>query len=390
MQNIEFKKIKSQIDELDLRIMDLNKRLEEKIKESQANLQKFEGFVQEKDIHFNTEMPDTKDEMISSAEKFLNSSDAIQDIIFQHDCEAEIKTSMKNLNISEIREEEIKEQEPTEENEILEEMEMTPEEIRDFVDNEKGENEFIQTQESMIKEEKIDTLNVSNSSSNIITSQKQFKQEIMEVPSGTILKVDETILKKCIEKSVKPDVKIKNKFKKIKSYLDEAMIYAKCIMGASAIISCIATPIVGEFTDDVYANHLKREAREEYVTEIYEPYTTSSLVKDEESGYYIPTYRHNWEKIVNNVHQQYENPLIGFYLIYTKLDEDCKKNDMDSVFREFNLQYATHYQNVNDLLKENNFKNFKEYAKYVDFEIYKLGAKEIEIKNEVENYTIGR
>lgn len=344
--------MKKQMQELNRKIVDLSKNF---------------------NTNYQTYAFDEKEQSISSISKSLTSSEILQDMVNLDNLERDLKSSMENLNISAINQEDLLEHDEISElqEQNAEKMEMTPEEISDFVDNENLEE----------KEEK---------STEVITSKEQFIKEIGQVRSGTILRVDEKVVKQCIEKSISPKEKIKAKFKKIKTHLDEAKIYAKCILGASAIVSSIATPIVGENLDDIYASHLKVQEQKEYVSTIYEPNTISNLVKNEKNGQYSPVHRHNWEKIINSVHQQYENPLVSFYLIYTKLDEDCKKNDMDIIMKEFNLQYSTNYKGVGDLLEKNNFKDFREFAKYVDFEIYKMSAKEIKIEYEDADHKVGR
>lgn len=285
-----------------------------------------------------------------------------KDAIQTSNVEKDIQTFMKKLDVSAINEETIAEIDA--EYQAQMEQEMSDEEISRFVDEKQNDLEKMNVQEE----------------SDIQT--QAFLSLIRDCESGAMLEIDKEVIEKCIQKSVKAGVQVKNKSKNKK--LDSEKIKRNLLkfVGTCVVLTGIEIG-VGTQADDIYANHLKSEALEEYVENVYEPNTHQDWIRND--GYNRLIDVHDWKNILDKTHQIYENPVVGFYMIYTKLDEECRKNNMNSIMAEFNLYYGTDYISIEDILNKNNFKDFGELSKYVSFEIYKMHAEEEMKENEIQD-----
>ncbi len=214
------------------------------------------------------------------------------------------------------------------------------------------------------------------------------KKIISELPSGAGLYIPEEVMKKSMKKSVKPEVKVKNKQKMKK--MDQEKMNRKVLkfVGTVVLTAGITTSVVRNFADDVYANHLKKEALEEYTETIYEPNTKEEWARNDGVNRLMDS--HDFENMIEETRQRYEDPVVGFYMLYTKLDQECKNNYMNSIMASFNLHYGTDYKDLEDILVKNNFKDYYELSKYVSFEIYKLHAEEEKVYDGSQSSTLGR
>lgn len=284
------------------------------------------------------------------------------DAIQTSDVEKNIQTSMKDIDVSTVNEETIAEINAEYQEQLKQEM--SAEEISRFADEEQNNLEEMNVQEEAD------------------TQTQAFLSLIRDCESGTMLEIDKEVIGKCIQKSVKPGVKVKNKQKTRKMNENNVKKNILKFVGTCVVLSGVLT-IGATYTDDIYANHLRGEALETYTETVYEPNTSKEWIYSDKGNRQI--YVHDWKNLIEQTHKTYENPVVGFYMLYTKLDKESKNNYMDTIMAEFNLYYGTDYKDVEDILTQNNFKDFGELSKYVSFEIYRMHAEEEMKENEIQD-----
>lgn len=361
--NSNLEEVKKRIGSIDLNIKKINETFDTNIKEATMRIE----------------------EMNNRAFKDMK--------IFQQECEKESKIISKTNNVVE---------ESLEQDFVFFDREKHIEEIAKVVSGSIPDLEdklFASAQMSLANYE-MEKLTVSSNESDVALPEKNsdVKQEPLRKLNDIISvneleaveeknKENSILAEKSIKSSVKGKNKIKYKIKKRKIDWDEVKLTAKVILIGSAIgITTLTTAALS--VDTIKAAHFRNEAQEKYVDTILTPNTQNDLSFENEKA--KPIHSHDWEKIIAEIHQEYENPIVGFYILYNNLDEDCKNGYFNTIIREFNLQYGTNYINLEDFLTKNNFKDFKEMRKYVDFEIYRLNAeKELEISGN-RNSTLGR
>lgn len=303
-------------------------------------------------------------EVIKNSYKVVGNA---MDSIDNWQTEQNLQSSMEGVDVSVINQETVKAIESEYQNQM--EQEMSAEEISGVIDEEQNYSEKMNAQEEP-------------------NMQKQaFLSLVKECKSGTMLEIDKQVIEKCIEKSVKPGVKVKNKQKAKK--MDENKFKKNVLkfVGTCAVLTSVL--MVGStYADDIYAYHLRSEALETYTETIYEPNTNKEWVHSDKGNRQI--YVHDWKKLMEQTHETYENPIVGFYMLYTKLDKESKNNYMNTIMAEFNLYYGTDYKDVEDVLTKNNFKDFKALSKYVSFEIYRMEAEEVSVYDESQDSTVRR
>lgn len=303
-------------------------------------------------------------EVIKNSYKVVGNA---MDSIDNWQTEQNLQSSMEGVDVSVINQETVEAIESEYQNQM--EPEMSAEEISGVNDEEQNYSEKMNTQEEP-------------------NMQKQaFLSLVKECKSGTMLEIDKQVIEKCIEKSVKPGVKVKNKPKTRKIDWERAKRNIVKFVGACVVVTSVGI-IVGMHADDIYANHLRSEALDTYTETIYEPNTSKEWIYSDSGNRQI--YVHDWRTLIEQTQNVYENPIVGFYMLYTKLDEESKKNYMNTIMAEFNLYYGTDYKDVEDILKKNNFKDFKALSKYVSFEIYRMGAEEVSVYDESQDSAVRR
>lgn len=178
--------------------------------------------------------------------------------------------------------------------------------------------------------------------------------------------LNENIIQLCKAKSVKPKTKIKKKAKK--KYLNVAGF----ILASGLVIGAPATPIAAHAINMAYPNQMIEEAKENYAETVMNPNTeTFYNAEKEDTDHY-----HDLINIMVETKTEYENPIVGFYLVYNNLDKYCKNYKLEEIFYNFNLVYKTDYTSLEDFLQKNNFKNQKEFAEYVGYELSRLTEEE--------------
>lgn len=249
--------------------------------------------------------------------------------------------------------------------------------------NQKMESVFINSEESTRLEEKIvlsgqDEIDMRNLEKSIESSMKNWDiqklnqeelsslepKETKEIVSNVML--DEKIIQLCKEKSVKPKTKIKKKAKK------KNLNVAEFILATGVSISVIATPVVAHAINTAYPNQMIEEATENYKENIFNPNTEKFYNQEKEDI----DHTHDLIDIMVETKEEYENPIVGFYLVYNNLDKYCKKYKLEDIFYNFNLVYKTDYTSLEDFLQKNNFKNSKEFEEYVGYELSRLTEEE--------------
>lgn len=188
-------------------------------------------------------------------------------------------------------------------------------------------------------------------------------EETQKIVTNAML--DEKIIQLCKEKSVKPGAKIKKKSKK--KYLNVVGYIA-----AGLAIGAIATPVVAHAINTSYPNQMIKEATQDYTENIYNPNTEKFYNQDKND---VDHY-HDLIDIMVETKEEYENPIVGFYLIYNNLDKYCKNHKLEEILYNFNLMYKTDYTSIEDFLQKNNFKNMKEFKEYVGLQLSKLSEAE--------------
>lgn len=216
------------------------------------------------------------------------------------------------------------------------------------------QSEFIQSMEEKI-----------NENYEVVRTVEELEQNVLNAENGAVFTVDPKVLEESIKRSVNPKAKVKYKPKSQKILKVGAYVAAAVI--ALATIKAGAN----ELSTRIHQSEVRTEALNEYAETIYKP-NTNEWVEKKADGFAVPEHSHSWETIIQEVHQKYEDPLIGFYMIYTRLDTDCRQSSLNNVFGKFNLYYGTNYTSLEDLLSKNNFQEYKELAKYVSYELSKL------------------
>lgn len=249
--------------------------------------------------------------------------------------------------------------------------------------NQKMEGVFVNSEESTRLEEKIvlsgqDGIDMRNLEKSIESSMKNWDiqklnqeelsslepKETKEIVSNVML--DEKIIQLCKEKSVKPKTKIKKKAKK------KNLNVAEFILVTGVSIGAIATPVVAHAINTAYPNQMIEEATENYKENIFNPNTEKFYNQEKEDI----DHTHDLIDIMVETKEEYENPIVGFYLVYNNLDKYCKKYKLEDIFYNFNLVYKTDYTSLEDFLQKNNFKNSKEFEEYVGYELSCLTEEE--------------
>ena len=73
-----------------------------------------------------------------------------------------------------------------------------------------------------------------------------------------------------------------------------------------------------------------------------------------------------WSSLINKICQGQSDFLIAFYIIYSSLHADSKRNKLPFLLPILNRYYQTDYKNLEDILEKNNLKTSLDLKKYVD------------------------
>lgn len=238
---------------------------------------------------------------------------------------------------------------------LLEIYENSKQEIKNLQQMEKNSVRRIKEKNEMLNEfDEQDKIMLKT----IQQTEKQIKEQEMQEK-----------LKKSMEKSV-INSKTQNKRKKKNSNLEKGVFLGAATVALSIGIFWGTNRTI----DKVAESYRLRVESDAYFDEIYSPNTIQEI----ELGYnskthsYYPIHQHNWEEIIKEVYKKFDDPITAFYMIYTKLDEDCRNNKFNQVLRTFNHYYQTNYKSIEDVLVQNNFATFKDLRNYVKNELYNL------------------
>lgn len=185
-----------------------------------------------------------------------------------------------------------------------------------------------------------------------------------EIESG--LDINE-LIEKSMSASVKPGIKVKNKQKKLKVPKKVAK-YALTV----ALISSTLTVGTKEVINHHYQNQQIKEEVKEYKEIYHDNFIQAGVKYDEENYVYNPIHDHDFDNLIKDTYERYADPLVGFYMLYTNLDDSCKKNNIYYVLQIFNKYYQTDYKSIDDLLTRNNLKNLKELREVVGYSLSAL------------------
>ena len=171
------------------------------------------------------------------------------------------------------------------------------------------------------------------------------------------------IAEKAKKESIKPGVKIPNTRRK----KEVSKMQIAIGMGIAGICFSFLTPVAAK---EYEQNHVLSTALEAYQKDIIEPNTSFSIAHNN-SGHYTPVHKHHETTILERLKEEYENPIIIFYLFYQKLmqDEQCRIHYKQVWMQVYNNVNNTDYTNLEDFLKKNNFNNYEELKEYVALEL---------------------
>ncbi len=197
--------------------------------------------------------------------------------------------------------------------------------------------------------------------------------EIVDLDKEEIKKplLNQNLLRKSIEKSVKPNVFVSNKRKTVRGNLKKYVFLA-------AATSILMTSVSIHTLNNHYQNKQYKENLKEYREEIYNPNTTydgvqySASLKEK-----VPIHNHDWQSMIEEIHEKYENPITAFYMYYYTLDDYCKKNNLNTVLNEINLYYGTDFHSIEDVYAYANVANYKELENYVKNDLSRLNEGEL-------------
>lgn len=175
---------------------------------------------------------------------------------------------------------------------------------------------------------------------------------------GELIRDEATIivdaLKESLGNSVKPNIKVPNKRKKVNC--------SKKLIAAGActlfIAAGITTPKIVEISKiNSMVNEKVMDFNEEYVV----PSTHYNTVLDEVDNGIKVIHWHDYMDIFMNAKNSHEDPVVSFYLAYSSLGDYCMNQGIDI----YNHLYGTDYTDVNDFLQKNNFSSTIDLKKYV-------------------------
>lgn len=189
-----------------------------------------------------------------------------------------------------------------------------------------------------------------------------------EETKETILDTD--LLKRSIEKSVRPNVFVSDKRKKVKINFKKAAFI-------TAATTILMTSVSAYTINHYYPNQQYKENLKEYKEEIYMPNMTYVGVKENASAKKVPVHDHDWESMIQEIKEKYENPITAFYMFYYTLDEYCQKNNLNLVLNEINLYYGTDYHSIEDIYASIGVDSFKGLKEYVKMDLSRLKEGEL-------------
>lgn len=162
------------------------------------------------------------------------------------------------------------------------------------------------------------------------------------------------ILEESLRDSVKPNVKVPNKRKKVNCSKKLIAVGACTLFIAAGIV----TPKIIEISKINSINYEKvKDFNEEHVV----PNTHYNTVLDKENHEMKVVHWHDYMDIFMNAKNSYEDPVVSFYLAYSSLGDYCMNQGIDI----YNRLYGTDYTDVNDFLQKNNFSSTIELKRYV-------------------------
>lgn len=190
---------------------------------------------------------------------------------------------------------------------------------------------------------------------------------------------------------------VKNKRNKKK--IDLKMVPYVAAVGAACLAFgiTIAAPLVAKAINNATPDCIQQEIQN-YHTNIFEPYTTKTVVvnkriisdneenenlEEEQKKQIVEISReiqdvhyHDMIGMLSRTKESYEDPIVGFYLLYQNLDQYCKNNKLTETIGNFNTIYGTKYKDIEDFLLKNGFTSMKELEKYAKDEIKKKDEEE--------------
>lgn len=158
--------------------------------------------------------------------------------------------------------------------------------------------------------------------------------------------------------------------KKVKTLLKQDLATRICVF---MVIGGLVTTEIISLANGYKKGKERNDYLKEYKTEIFNEnsnkWATKSREYDEktEESYVKLTinHSHNINNMLLETKENYNDPIIAFYLFYFSLDEWCLNNKLTEYLNNFNKIYETDYTSLEDFLTKNNFKNLKDLKKYV-------------------------
>ena len=197
--------------------------------------------------------------------------------------------------------------------------------------------------------------------------------EIIDLDKEDLKKpiLNQELLRKSIEKSVKPNVFVSDKRKTVKANVKK---YAFITAATTILMTSVsAYAINNHYQNKQYVENIK-----EYKEEIYNPNTTYDGVQYSEAlGEKVPIHNHDWKSMIEEIHTKYENPVTAFYMYFYTLDDYCKKNNLNIVLNEINLYYGTDFHSLEDVYTYANVSDYKDLENYVKNDLSRLNEGEL-------------
>ena len=164
------------------------------------------------------------------------------------------------------------------------------------------------------------------------------------------------VLEASLRSSVKPNVKVPNKRKKIEdNKLNKKKAFA--IGAATLFISGIAVGSVvsPKIVEISKINNIVNEESRDFRSDVVVPNTGYNINNNKH------VYWYDYMDIYMDAKNRYEDPILSFGFVYNTLGEQYT-NDSINIY---NHLYGTNFQNVSDFLTKHNFKNSDELREYM-------------------------
>ncbi len=179
-----------------------------------------------------------------------------------------------------------------------------------------------------------------------------------------------------LKESIKPKAKCKKKSRKQQIEAEQwkkTLQYYKCLFAGGTLATTMLVTPATIFTlnhlppkqpIEMASDEIKNGALQEYKENIFDPNTNTVI------------HSHDLIEMMYETAQKYEDPIVGFYLVYQNLDDWCKNYKIDDFIYKYNLVFQTNYLNIENFLEVNHFQDMKELEAYV---LERLNEEELEV-----------